>query len=904
MRKLSSVLEEYERKRNFVTTPEPPGSKPGKTHSNTRAFLVQKHRASHLHYDFRLEDENGVLKSWAIPKGPSLDPQIKRLAVLTEDHPFDYLLFEGTIPKGNYGTGTVIVWDHGTYDTEGPLKEQFQNGKISVELHGQKLRGKFSLVRTRNENQWLFIKANDKFASTEDLTVTSPFSVISGLSITDQSQDLNSHKVPKMEQTHSTAKARSNSIMKNKSIRKLTSNTVKASHRKLPSIIKPMLALPIAKAFNSKDWVFEIKWDGVRAIIFKENEKIRIQSRKGNEITYKYPEIVKSLENALTDSTESTIMDGEIVVLDEKGLPNFQGHQRRMNIESSKEIEILAKEIPATYYVFDILYYNGKDLKMHSYLERRRILTKILRKDERIKISDYIEENGLELLKQTKQFNLEGIVAKRKSSIYKEGVRSQDWLKIKNVKTQDCVIIGYTKGLGNRQRYFGSLLLAVYDTQKTKFRFVGHTGSGFDLETLKIIYSKLRKIQAKAMPIDYLPYRNRETAWVKPMLIAEVKFSGWTEEGIMRAPIFLRLRDDKEPKECVIEADQPAVLENNLTNYEKPHQEPISKRSEFSNLDKVYWPATADHGEITKGDLINYYESVSHLILPHLKDRPLSLSRYPDGILGKSFYQKDWEQSKPEYVKTARVYSEHRGEVINYLVCNNVDSLMWIVNLGAIEMHPWYSRIKDFDSCDSSSLLYQEKCGLNFPDFIVFDLDPYIYSGAEKEGQEPEYNVKGFKAVVEVAYGLNDLLAEINIRSFVKTSGKTGLHVYVPITPRYTYEQTRTFAEIVGKLMITRFPRKITLEWDTIKRKGKVFFDYNQNSRGKTIASVYSVRPTVSATVSMPITSDKLDEIKPTDFTIETVLDVAQGKKDLWEAVLIDKQDVSKILSKVKEIST
>jgi bifunctional non-homologous end joining protein LigD len=229
---------------------------------------------------------------------------------------------------------------------------------------------------------------------------------------------------------------------------------------------------------------------------------------------------------------------------------------------------------------------------------------------------------------------------------------------------------------------------------------------------------------------------------------------------------------------------------------------------------------------------------------------------------------------------------------------------MWIVNLGAIEMHPWYSRIKDFDSCDSSSLLYQEKCGLNFPDFIVFDLDPYIYSGAEKEGQEPEYNVKGFKAVVEVAYGLNDLLAEINIRSFVKTSGKTGLHVYVPITPRYTYEQTRTFAEIVGKLMITRFPRKITLEWNTIKRKGKVFFDYNQNSRGKTIASVYSVRPTVSATVSMPITWDKLDEIKPTDFTIETVLDVAQGKKDLWEAVLIDKQDVSKILSKVKEIST
>ena len=323
--------------------------------------------------------------------------------------------------------------------------------------------------------------------------------------------------------------------------------------------------------------------------------------------------------------------------------------------------------------------------------------------------------------------------------------------------------------------------------------------------------------------------------------------------------------------------------------------------SEFSNLGKIYWKPTDEHGNITKGDLIGYYEAISELILPHLKDRPLSLSRYPNGIDGKSFYHKDWSMSKPDYVITVPVYSEHRDEPINYLVCNNKKSLLWIANLGAIEMHPWYSRIRDFESCDKSSLLYEEKCGLNFPDFIVFDLDPYIYSGGEEKGQEPEYNTKGFKAAVEVAYHLRDLFNELKIKSFIKTSGKTGLHIYVPIKNEYNYDQTRSFAEIIGKMLMSRFPKKITMEWNTAKRTGKVFFDYNQNSRGKTIASVYSVRPTTSATVSMPVRWEELGDIVPKDFTLLTVPDIMRRKSDPWRGVLEHKQDMNSILSSIKK---
>jgi len=893
-------LAKYNKKRDFTKTHEPKGEvNRNSNNKKLRSFAVQKHNASRLHYDFRIESEAGVLISWAVPKGPSMDPSNKRLAVLVEDHPLDYLNFEGIIPPGNYGAGTVIVWDIGSYRTEESILKQLERGKISLELDGKKLRGRFTIIRTRNKNQWLLIKANDEFASNEDLTVTHPESVLRNVATLQRDHEDNT-KTDEKSGTEINNRINSSSIEQLNSNYSIGDTDTGYDNKRTKDFfgkVKPMLAYPTEKAFNNKEWVFEIKWDGVRAILFNEDDKIKLQSRSGNDITSKYPEIVSSARKSLTRS-KSAIIDGEIVVLDENGIPNFQAHQRRMNVASKREIMVLSAEVPCTFYAFDVLYQEDKNLKKLSYLDRRGILSQILKTNDRIKISDYIEEKGIDILKRSKELQLEGIIAKHKSSIYREGVRSRDWLKIKNTKTQDCVVVGYTRGIGNRINLFGSLLLAVYCTEETKFRFVGHTGSGFDFELLDRVYSKLQEIKIDSMPIDHLPYMNRETTWVKPVLVVEVKFNEWTKDGIMRAPIFLRFREDKKPKECTIEADNPA---KDLDHEIKEESHNVTE-IKISNPNKVYWPKTREHSEFTKKDLINYYEFIAPSILPHLKDRPLSLSRYPNGINGKSFYHKNWDQAKPDFVKTAQIHSEQRNDNINYLVCNNKESLLWIANLGCIEMHAWYSRINDFDSCNSSSLLYEEKCGLNFPDFIVFDLDPYIYSGKEKKGQEPDYNSTGFRAAIELALGLYDFLRELKISSYVKTSGKSGLHIYVPIINNYPYEQTRNFSEIIAKIMISKYPKKVTTEWNTSKRKDKVFFDYNQNSRGKTLASVYSLRPTASATVSMPIDWKKLDSILPTEFTILSVPQLIRKNNDIWAGVLTEKQNISKIISTVQEI--
>nr|MDQ3975779.1 hypothetical protein [Thermoproteota archaeon] len=456
-----------------------------------------------------------------------------------------------------------------------------------------------------------------------------------------------------------------------------------------------------------------------------------------------------------------------------------------------------------------------------------------------------------------------------------------------------------------------------------KFRFVGHTGSGFDFVQLDKIYKKLQDMRIDKCPVDYVPNTNRDPIWIRPELVAEIKFSDWTNEKIMRAPIFLRFREDKIPRECLIEGERPTkkvlekpVEEEELEQFKKPKEEEKTvyemensddrAYSSFSNLDKVFWDKTCTHNQLTKKDLIKYYDSISSYLLPNLKDRPLSLSRYPDGIKGKSFYHKNWDQeNKPNFVQTAKIYSESReGNLINYIICNNKETLLWLANLGCIEMHPWYSRINDFEMCRKrDDILYEEKCGLYFPDFIVFDLDPYIYSGQERKGQEPEYNTKGFRAAVEVAYLLKDLFDELRIESFIKTSGKTGLHIFAPIANLYTYEQTRSFAEVIGKILLRRYPEKITVEWDTTKRKGKVFFDHNQNARGKTIASVFSARPTESATVSMPIRWDNLLNVFPTDYTILNVPDILNERSaNPWNNILERKQDLNKILENISQL--
>lgn len=861
---------------------------------------MQKHDATRLHYDLRLESEDGVLKSWAVPKGPSMRPDTKRLAVMVEDHPFDYLHFEGTIPRGNYGAGTVIVWDTGSYSVKEPLLRQLQSGKVSFELYGHKLKGLFKLIRTKKENQWLLIKGHDRYVSDDDPTLTSPESILSGKSNSDIESETGTAASPNSAGKQSTSKKTNVKIKK------------RNDADTFPKI-KPMLAHPFEKAFDSKDWVFEVKWDGVRAILYKENNNIKIQSRNGNDITKLYPEIVNTAKTSLRRS-KATVLDGEIVVLNEEGIPDFHTHQHRMHIQNSHEIMSLSVKNPATYYVFDILYDNGKNLENLGYVERRQILDSILKTNHTIRISEYIEEKGTQILASSKELNLEGIVAKHKRSVYREGIRSRDWLKIKNTKTQDCVIIGYSRGLGSRVNHFGSLVLAVYTPKEKKFKFAGHAGTGFNDQTLGEIYGILKPLESNSRPVDRVPYLNRETKWLKPVLVAEVKFDEWTPDGILRAPVFLRLRDDKKPEDCIVEADKPSKDFSEIGNEPKYTREKdviSSQKSKcngtsnvaVTNPSKVYWRATKQHPAYLKKDLIDYYDKVGGVILPHLEDRPLSLSRYPNGIYGKSFYQKDWDQKKPEFVTTAKIHSEHRGDSINYIICNNKETILWVANLGCIEMHPWYSRIKDFHACSSSAKIYEEKCGLNFPDFILFDLDPYIYSGKEKKGDEPQYNIAGFKAAVDIAHELKDIFKDLKINSYLKTSGKSGLHIYVPIKNIYSYEQTKSFAETIANIMLTKFPKKVTLEWSTSKRKGKVFFDYNQNARGKTIASAYSVRPTANATVSMPVEWKNIDDILPTDFRITNVPDIVNKKGDVWHAMLSDKQDIGKMISRAQEIA-
>jgi bifunctional non-homologous end joining protein LigD len=939
------VWEKYNEKRDFTKTPEPVGrnTKEDAIKSKGLRFVVQKHDATNLHYDFRLETKKeGVLKSWAVPKGVSLDPKVKRLAVLTEDHPLDYLLFEGIIPEGSYGGGTVIVWDTGKYTSEQEISDQFKNGKITFTLFGQKLKGRFSLLRTSRENQWLLIKGHDEFESKDDLTITRPESVLTGRTNQDlengsKGDNVKSNNKNKtvIREPKSKDNDANNTInddnYKRKDKSAILSSEVNLKEKELgvtaefPIKIKPMLATAVDEPFNDKDWVFEVKWDGVRSIFFLHKVKtiFEIKSRSDKTITHRYPELIEPLKLAIK-CQESIILDGEIVVLDKNGIPSFQNHQRRMNVDYKADIEKLSHEIPATYYIFDILYLDGKYLQNLDFLQRRSILSKAINKNNNVQISDFFEERGKEIFDSVKTMNLEGVVAKYKSSRYLQGTRSREWLKIKTIKTQDCVVIGYTKGEGNREDYFGSLLLAVYDGNK--LRFVGHSGSGFDFSQLNKAYNKLQQMKIEKCPVDYIPYTNRDPVWIEPKLVAEVKFSDWTHEKIMRAPIFLRFREDKKPEECILEEEKsteklitkgnekeqrqeelPTIYEASEISSKSPSttaQLPYSSFSTFSHLDKVFWDKSENHPQLTKKDLIEYYNEISEYLLPYLKDRPLSLSRYPDGIKGKHFYHKNWDKEKPDFVQTLKVYSKSKGGIVNYIMCNNKDTLLWLANLGCIEMHPWYSRVNDFDSCKENAT-DEEKCGLNRPDFIVFDLDPYIYSGREKKGEkEPEYNFKAFKAAVDVAYDIKDLFDELKIRSYVKTSGKTGLHIFVPIVLSYTYDQTRRFAEIIGRMLSARYPEKITMDWLTTKRVGKVFFDHNQNAMGKTIASIFSARPISSATVSMPVTWEKLSSVLPTDFNILNVNDFVKKSGDSWIEILQQKQDIVKLLEDISKIGS
>jgi bifunctional non-homologous end joining protein LigD len=801
-------LTEYNKKRTFEKTPEPKGAQKAKLTKQLR-FVVQEHHASHLHYDFRLELD-GVLKSWAVPKGPSMDPALKRLAMEVEDHPLDYISFTGTIPKGNYGAGEVYIWDKGVYHSSETmdakeniqkLKAGYHKGQIKFALFGEKLKGGFALVKlkdnSRGKNSWLLIKEKDEYA----------------LGVEGDKKSSKKGKDP------------------------------------MPHNISPMLSTLTDKATNKPGWLYEMKWDGYRAIAEIENGKVKLYSRRGNSLATDYPSIVEALEKVKYNA----VFDGEVVALKD-GRPDFHTLQQ-YGIEKA----------PLQYVIFDLLYVNGEDLRDKPLIERKKRLAEIFPKHPVLILSEYIEEKGEEFFKKVTAEKFEGILAKDGSSKYLEGKRGDSWLKIKSWNEQEAIIVGFTEPRGSRKK-IGALVLAAYN--KDELKYIGHSGGGFTQSELSEMHKILEKITTDKSPLKEKVPINSPITWVKPQYVCQIKFSEWTKDGRMRHPIYAGLRKDKKAKEVVIE--RPEVVqkiqeERTIELQEKPKEKPA-----FSNLDKVYWPKDG----YTKGDLINYYEKMADIILPYLKDRPESLHRHPNGIEGQSFFQKDFDTKVPDFVKTHKIWSESNDKEIRYLLCQNKETLLYLANLGCIELNPWNSRIQSLEK----------------PDYMIIDLDP---------------GNNTFDELIEVVKVTHQVLIEACEEHFIKTSGKRGIHIMVPLGAKYDYDTVRQFSELLVNIIHKRIPKITSLERSPAKRKDKIYLDWLQNRRGQTIAAPYSVRPAPGATVSTPLRFEEIKKgLDPKKFTIETIFKRLEKYGDLWKPIterVVDLEESMKCLEKIKD---
>jgi bifunctional non-homologous end joining protein LigD len=842
-------LEEYKRKRRFNETPEPEGKVKKVVGSS---FVIQKHRATRLHYDFRLEME-GVLRSWAIPKGPSFDPSIKRLAVMTEDHPMDYGGFEGVIPKGNYGAGKVIVWDNGTYemvDPETPEKG-WQKKKFHFILKGKKLKGEWVLVRgSRSPNEWIFFKVRDQYATAEgDVTEDRPESILSGNLVEEVGESSSKRKRPR-ETRHWFTPVES----------ELERLGVKAAARtSMPKDVQPMLATLSDKPFDSPKWLFELKMDGMRALVFKDGEKLEMKTRNERALVGRFPTLADALKQLPTDSA---IIDGEIVALDEKGHSHFELIQPRIHLSRARDIAEADERIPVYFYAFDLLFVNGFDLRGLPLESRKAVLRKLVPADSGwIRYNDHIEERGKDFFNAVSKHKLEGIVAKHRESPYQQ-TRSKYWLKIKTQHTDHFVVAGFTPPEGSR-KHFGALVLGLYD-RKGDLIHVGRAGGGFDDKTLKEVWNAMKPLVVSKTALKEVPAEIRKSTWVKPKLVCEVRFGEWTSAKQLRAPIFQGLRDDVDAKDCTLEESVPPKETKKATPATG-----IVTRVELTNQDKIYWPEDG----FTKGDLIRYYDRISPYLVPHLLDRPLVFDRYPDGIHGDHFYQKDAHDYTPDWIRTQEIWSSDTKRFIRYFIGSDRDQLLYIANMGAIFQNPWSSRVQSIEQ----------------PDYVIFDLDPV---------DAP------YAAVQEVAIVLKGILDELHLRAYPKTSGASGIHVYLPILEnRFTYEDVRVFAEAVARVVVQQLPEIATVERVVRKRKvGEVYIDFLQNVKGKTVASVYSPRAVLGACVSTPLKWDEFKKpLNPRDYTIETVFDRIKKYGDLFAPVLEDRQDISGFLKVLKK---
>jgi bifunctional non-homologous end joining protein LigD len=775
--------------RRAGATPEPMGAggvRPG-------LFVVQQHGARRLHYDLRLE-WRGTLLSWAVPKEPSLDPDEKRLAVHVEDHPVEYADFEGVIPEGNYGAGEVILWDRGRWIPREDPDVGLASGKLLFDLEGFKLRGRFTLVRTARagagSNEWLLIKKADAYA-TRDPIPHADVSVLSGRRLAEIQGG--APRLAKLARAIERSGARA--------------GRVDAAR------VRPMLAERAAAPFSAPGWLFEVKYDGYRMLASAGASGAALYTRSGRTAAQRFPEIAQALAGL---PVAHAVLDGEIVAEGPDGRPSFQRLQQRAQLTRADEIARLSVEIPVAFYVFDLLGFGDLDLRELPLLRRKELLAELLPPLGPLRAVPHFEARGEEVYEKVQALGLEGIVGKRADSPYRSG-RTPVWKKVRSLATADLAIVGFTAPAGSRSG-FGALHLA--HAEAGGFVYTGRVGSGFSERDLVALRADLDALRRDTPPCRDAPPPTRADRWVEPRLVCEVRYTEVTHEGLLRQPVFLRLREDKAPEECVLErtawGDADAEPEPAAPSREPAAAAP--RQVPFTNLDKVFWPGEG----ITKGDLIAYYREISPWLLPYLADRPLVMTRFPDGIAGKSFFQKDAPAWAPAWVRTERMWSEETSRELRYFVCEDVESLLYVINLGTIPLHVWSSRLSR----------------LQHPDWCILDLDP---KGAP------------FAHVIEVARGIRALCDELELPTFVKTSGSTGLHVLVPLGAQLPHAQSRLFAELLAQTVVTRLPAISTVARSLRKRDGKVYVDALQNGHGKLLVAPFSARPVKGASVSMPL---------------------------------------------------
>lgn len=934
-------LSVYKKKRRFDVTPEPEGKE--KSSKGFLRFVIQKHDASHVHYDFRLEMD-GVLKSWAVPKGPSLNPADKRLAMQVEDHPYDYRTFEGVIPAGSYGGGTVIVWDEGTYepmDAEGlsrkeqekVLLKQLYAGNLKIKMHGKKIKGDYALfqMKGRGERSWILVKKNDELASEEDITENDK-SVKTGKTLvdiakehgttvnhpeahakktsgrktkpavkpiqllSDEEREIPGKKTAAKKSVKSSS-SKSPDKKKVQSVKELLYDSFSLAHKSaMPKDVIPMLATLVNEPFDNENWIFEIKWDGYRAVAYCNGKKVELISRNLTSFTEKYFPVTDEFKQQKLKA----VFDGEIIAVDDRGLAVFQSLQNWQNTP-----------VHLQYSVFDILWLEGYDLTQVPLIERKRILKEVLPEgDEVIRYSDHVVGSGKDFFRAAVSKGLEGIMAKKANSIYQIDKRTENWVKIKVNLRQEVIIVGFTQPR-NTRKFFGSLLLGVYDSDQLVY--VGHTGSGFNTKSLEQIYNKLQPLTIDKCPFEKCPKGNMPVTWVKPRLVCEIKFAEWTKDRIARQPIFMGLRVDKKAKDVTFEkslnvnmikkaasdnskaVNKKAATKKSLKSSSKPakpasatkksmksvktsnQQVDLSEGEDqqivldghelkLTNLNKLYWKKE----KFRKGDMINYYLKIAPFILPYMKDRPQSLNRHPNGIEGPNFFQKDQRGKIPEWMKTHEDFSESTNETIEYLVCSNEATLIYMANLGCIEMHPWHSRSQRWQ----------------YPDWCLIDLDP------DKSNS--------FEQVMDVAKVVKKVLDSIGADACVKTSGSTGIHIYIPLGAKYDYDQSKQLAELVVTLVNHELPDLTSVQRSPSKRRGKIYLDFLQNRETQTAAAPYSLRPKPGVPVSTPLDWAEVKKgLTPTTYNATNIFDRLKVEGDLFKPVLGKGIDLEKVLSKL-----